>query len=68
VQTYHFTIRSADGGYREQTGFMTLDDDAAAHEFGKLVIQDMTQANAEPYAGWSMDVASGQRAVCSIPF
>jgi hypothetical protein len=68
VQRYSFSIHNGDDSYREQTGFMALADDVAAHDFGKLVISDLMHGPGELYAGWTMDVASGQRAVCSIPF
>jgi hypothetical protein len=66
---YSFSIRSADGTDRAETGCIELADDSEALAFGKAVIKDMLHDNADQYAGWTMDVAvAGERAVCSIAF
>jgi hypothetical protein len=61
-------MHSADGSSREKNGSVALRNDGAARAFGKRVIREMTSGNLEQYAGWTMDVASGGRAVCSLPF
>jgi hypothetical protein len=68
MQNYNFSIRSADGVDKEETGFMALVDDEAARGFGLQVIADMQQGGARSYTGWSMDIASDQRAVCTLSF
>jgi hypothetical protein len=65
---YRFSMHSVDGSRREKTGSLTLPNDSAARAFGKRVIREMTAGNLEQYGGWTMDVASGERAVCSLPF
>jgi hypothetical protein len=65
---YCFSIHNADGSDREATGRMALADDKAARAFGKAMIRDMMRGETPRYAGWTMDVAKGARAVCSIPF
>jgi len=47
VQRYSFSIHNGDDSYREQTGFMALADDVAAHGFGKLVISDLMHGPGE---------------------
>ncbi len=68
MQNYNFSIRSANGVDREETGFMALVDDEAARGFGLQVIADMLQGGAKSYIGWTMDIASDQRSVCTLPF
>jgi hypothetical protein len=70
---YGFSMHNSDDSSREKNGFITLRNDRAARAFGKRVIREMTQGNLEQgnleqYAGWTMDVASGKRAVCSLLF
>jgi hypothetical protein len=65
---YGFSMHNGDGSSREKHGAVTLRNDGAARAFGKRVIREMTSGNPEQYAGWTMDVASGERAVCSLPF
>jgi hypothetical protein len=68
MKNYNFTIRSADGIDREETGFMTLVDDDAARGFGLQIIADMLEGAAKSYTGWTMNIASDQRSVCTLPF
>jgi hypothetical protein len=65
---YQFSMHSSDGSNREKNGSVTLRNDGAARAFGKRVIREMTDDNRVQYLGWTMDVASGERAVCSLPF
>lgn len=65
---YHFSIRNDDGSNREHSGLMALSDDNEAHTFGKQIIGDLMRDGAKQYAGWVMDVAEHERAVCRIPF
>jgi hypothetical protein len=65
---YGFSMHNSDGSSRENHGFLALRNDGAARAFGKRVIREMTNDNLVQYAGWTMDVASGERAVCSLPF
>jgi hypothetical protein len=65
---YGFSMRNGDGSRREKNGSITLRNDGAARAFGERVIREMTAGNLEQYAGWTMEVASGKRAVCSLPF
>jgi hypothetical protein len=61
-------MQSGDGSSREKNGSVTLPNDGAARAFGERVIREMTNGNLAQYAGWTMDVANGERAVCSLPF
>lgn len=63
---YSFSIRNADGSSREETGDIRLFNDHAALAFGNDVIRDMLHDNVDQYVGWTMDIAEGERAVCSI--
>jgi hypothetical protein len=65
---YSFSMHNGDGSSREKNGFVTLRNDGAARAFGKRVIREMTHDNLKQYAGWTMDVASGKRTVCSLSF
>ncbi len=65
---YKFSMHSGDGSSREENGSVTLRNDDAARAFGERVIREMTGGNLAQYAGWTMDVASDERAVCSLPF
>jgi hypothetical protein len=65
---YNFALRDVDGISREKNGQIELENDGAAHDFGKLVILDMIFGNKVRYEGWTMEVASGERFVCSLPF
>ena len=65
---YSFSISEADGSNGEALGSIDLPDDGAARVFGDAVVRDMLRDNAAQYAGWTMDVAQGERTVCSIAF
>ena len=65
---YRFSVRNSDGSHREDTGCMSLLNDYAALAFGNDVIRDMLRDNVDQYVGWMMDIAEGQRAVCSVAF
>jgi hypothetical protein len=56
------------GGNREDHGSVGFRNDGAARAFGTHVIREMTNGNLKQYAGWTMDVADGKRAVCSLSF
>jgi CheY-like chemotaxis protein len=68
MQIYRFSIQNADGSDRETTARMALRDDNAARAFGKAMIRDMMRGDTPRYAGWTMDVAKGSRAVCKLHF
>ena len=68
LTNFPFSIQNKDGSDRENTGCMALLDDDEASFFGKRVIREMIHGDAKHYAGWIMDVAEGERAVCSIAF
>lgn len=65
---YSFSIRNGDGSDREVLGFIDLLNDDAALAFGNDVIRDMLRDNVDQYAGWMMDIAEGERHVCSVAF
>ena len=65
---YRFSIEDAEGNDREDTGRMVLASDNAARAFGRAIIKDMMLEEDARYAGWTMNVTKGERAVCSIPF
>jgi hypothetical protein len=68
VLDYSFSIRNGDGGDREFLGYTDLLNDYAALAFGNDVIRDMLRDNVDQYAGWMMDIAQGERDVCSVAF
>jgi hypothetical protein len=68
MTNYRFSIQNEDGSDRENIGCMALLDDDEASFFGKRVIREMMHGDAKHYAGWTMNVAEGERAVCSIAF
>jgi hypothetical protein len=68
VPVYSFSIRDGDGSNREVLGFIDLLNDYAALAFGNDVIRDMLRDNADQYVGWMMDIAEGERDVCSVAF
>ncbi len=65
---YGFSMQSTDGKSREKLGSIVLLNDGDACVFGARVIQDATFGNLEQYAGWTMEIADGRRAVCNLPF
>ncbi|BAL07319.1 DUF6894 family protein [Bradyrhizobium japonicum] len=65
---YCFSVRNADGSYREATGQITLTDDNAARAFGKAMMRDMMRGGAPRYAGWTLDVVEGARSACRLHF
>jgi hypothetical protein len=68
VLVYSFSIRNGDGSDLEVLGFTDLLNDYAALAFGNDVIRDMLRDNVDQYAGWMMDIAEGERVVCSVAF
>jgi hypothetical protein len=68
VLVYSFSIRNRDGSDREVLGFTDLLNDYAALAFGNDLIRDMLRNNVDQYAGWMMDIAEGERDVCSVTF
>jgi hypothetical protein len=67
MQLYRFSVHDAAGAGREVVGRMSLPNDTAAHVFGQRVIKDILRGTM-CYSGWTMDIANGDRAVCSIAF
>ena len=65
---YSFSIRNGDGSDREVLGFIDLLNDDAALAFGNDVVRDMLRDTVDQYAGWMMDIAEGERHVCSVAF
>ena len=63
---YQYVIRSSDTV--EALGTMPLKDDDQARLFGAGVIRDLIENAATRYAGYTMDIIQGERAVASIPF
>jgi hypothetical protein len=68
VLVYSFSIRSGDSTHRAVLGCMSLLNDCEAIAFGNDVIGDMLHDNVDQYVGWTMDIAEGERVVCSIAF
>jgi len=68
VLVYSFSIRNGDGSDREVLGFIDLLNDDAALAFGNDMVRDMLRDNVDQYAGWMMDIAEGERRVCSVAF
>jgi hypothetical protein len=68
VHVYSFSIRNGDGSDRETLGLADLPNDHAALAFGTDVIRDMLRDNVDQCVGWVMDIAEGERAVCSVAF
>jgi hypothetical protein len=65
--TYRFATHK-NGSSFEGLGSATLDDDAEALAFGRRVVQELMHKNTERYAGWTMEITEGERAVGSFPF
>ena len=63
---YQYVIHSSDTV--EALGTMPLEDDDEARLFGAGVIRDLIENAATRYAGYTMDIIQGERAVASIPF
>jgi hypothetical protein len=68
VLVYSFSIHNGDGSDREVLGVADLLNDYAALIFGNDVIRDMLRDNVDQYGGWMMDIAEGERVVCSVAF
>jgi hypothetical protein len=68
VRVYSFSIRSGDSSDGEYLGRIVLLNDYAAEAFGNDVIRDRLLGNSDQYAGWMMDIAEGERDVCSVAF
>ena len=62
---YHFVIRNTKN--TEDLGGMEFADDAAAVALATKH-QDLMHWAAKPYAGWTMEIREGERAVGSVPF
>jgi hypothetical protein len=68
VLVYSFSIRHGDDNDGAVLGCADLLNDHAALAFGNDVIRDMLRDNTDPYDGWMMDIAEGERDVCSVAF
>jgi hypothetical protein len=68
VLVYSFSIRHGDDSHGEVLGSTDLLNDYAALAFGNNVIRDMLLDNVDQYVGWVMDIAEGERVVCSVAF
>jgi hypothetical protein len=68
MPAYSFVVRNNDATEIEKLGAMELANDNAALAFGRRMIRDLMREGAEQHAGWTMDVAKGERAVASILF
>jgi hypothetical protein len=64
---YHFTLY-ADATKSEDLGYMPMADDAEALAFARRIIRELMQRYSAEYAGSSMHITEGERAVSSIPF
>jgi hypothetical protein len=62
---YQFSIHEA-GAKSEKLGSDNLDNDAEALAFANRVIRDLMYGKDKRSAGWTMDIADGERAVSSI--
>jgi hypothetical protein len=47
---------------------MLLDGDDIAKDFGADIIRDMVKDNPAYYAGWTLDIAEGERCVATLAF
>jgi hypothetical protein len=52
----------------ENLGGLAMANDAAAIDFGKLVVQDLIQRHSEQRAGLTMEITERARAVFSVDF
>lgn len=68
MRIYRFSIHNSRRRAREDTGRMPLSDDHSAGAFAEAMVRDITRDGVGPYVGWTMEVAQGRRAVCSVPF
>ncbi len=65
MHCYHFALRN-DVGDREDLGYLAMNDDTEALDFGRDIIRDITQNHAPVYAGSVMEITAGRRLVGSI--
>ena len=64
--TYHFAVHSDTSV--EDLGFMGLDGDNAAVDFGEQIIRELLLEDRGRYMGWSMEINEGERFVATIAF
>jgi hypothetical protein len=64
--TYHFAVHSDTSV--EDLGFMGLDGDNAAADFGEQIIRELLLEDHGKYKGWSMEINEGERFVATIAF
>jgi hypothetical protein len=67
MHLYRFSVHDAVGDEREVIGQMSFLNDTAALVFGQRVIKDILRGT-KCYSGWTMDIATRDRSVCSIAF
>jgi hypothetical protein len=65
MPTYRFAIHHGPAE-TEKLGIMTLNDDAEAFAFAKLIIQDMPDEDRMHRDGCSLEIRDGERAVGRI--
>jgi hypothetical protein len=67
MSLYRFSIHK-NCARREPLGGMDLTDEAEAFAFGKRVIGDLIDRDAEQYVGWTMDITNGDSRAMVVPF
>jgi len=68
MSSYRFVTRDHVSQADELLGAISLSDDAIACEFGAHIIRDLIKEAPSRHAGWTLEIADGERAVATIPF
>ena len=64
---YRFITRNS-ASQANELGGLAFEDDAVACEFGTKIVLDLIEDDPTTHAGWTLEIAEGNRVVASIPF
>jgi hypothetical protein len=64
----HYRFTKYHGTRIDGVGEFDLANDDEALAIGKRLIRDLMRENAEPYAGWALDITEDQRTVGTVLF
>ena len=66
--SYYRFIARDNASQAVELGGMALENDDMARGFGANVIRDLIREAPSQHAGWTLEIARGNRAVAAIPF
>ena len=66
--SYYRFIARDNASQAAELGGMALDNDDMARGFGANVIRDLIREAPSQHAGWTLEIARGNRVVVVIPF